>query len=59
MWNPDMVSVSVQEFSNQLFHCLVTTLDRNYETYTTFVYASPRIHEARELWSSLERIDLE
>ena len=40
MWNPDIALVSVQEFSSQLIH-LVTTLDGNYETYTTFVYASP------------------
>ena len=56
MWDPERVDVYIHSFSKQLIHCYVETLDGSYKAFTTFVYASPRQIERKNLWRDLGNI---
>ena len=56
MWNPDVVNVLVLDFSTQLIHYQIQTLDKSFKALMTFVYASLRIQERKSLWEDLGKI---
>ena len=49
MWDPEKVELYTHSFSKQHIHCYVETSDGTYKTFITFVYASPRQNERKNL----------
>ncbi|XP_071739373.1 uncharacterized protein [Rutidosis leptorrhynchoides] len=52
-WDPGVVQLVFIDMTDQVVHCVVKTLNGNWESFVSFVYADNYYIQRRHLWNSL------